>query len=89
MNDVSDVTGIELVTLKHMLAVAENDAALALRESTRALIAWGDAMAAFRDGSGTVETAAKAEEEFDAALSRRIRADAKVEYLQKQIGARS
>lgn len=89
MVDVKDEPGIALGTLKHQLDIALNDAELALSESTKALQAWGDAIVAFREGTGTAETAVKAEEVFDAALARRLMADAKVEYLQKKLGVRS
>lgn len=81
--DLSDGAGIQLATLNHMLAVAQNDAANALRESTQALVAWGDAMAAFRAGTGPVQHAVEAEHRFKLALRARRDADDALADLQR------
>lgn len=78
-------TGPSVRELRHMLAVLENEAALALRESTQALIAYGEAWSSYDEGLLTMAHVVAAGEAWKLKLGARLQADARVDFIRKQL----
>lgn len=80
MHQYESAPGLSIQALRHQLAQAENEAALALRRSTQALIAWGDA-----EAEGDKQKAHEAKCNFEAARCQRILADSRADYWRAQL----